>query len=704
MRTFETILREFSKKYGEKGAQVEKLIRSKVKIDSKGTIRSADTSKIVEDALRECGFEDFLQDRVTEVVGMAFSMSAGMDLKVDKDLTKISDNARAAGLLEVVGSPWDKGELTLSKKLHNATKTIQGEIKNTVDRQLRMNLATGRIARELYDGYGAGRVVQEQNLPEYINRVNALIRSPMNSATPEDYRELQKAIRTLKRNADKLVDDTYSYNHYRTAVAGFVKAVETGNEKAMDRAIYNAVQEKSRYVAERIARTEMARARYDMFIAQTYNDDTVVAYKWVMSTRHPHTDICDLYAEADLFGLGKGIFLKKYQPAMPAHPHCLCHYSEIYDTEMKKKAKDNVEKGYNQWLKKLTHSQRVDFFGVNRTKYFESTGKAPAYGLVDIYKIKDEMTTRQEEIADILKKAAANYVSLTVPKAVTSKVDRDYTCDFAKKLPNNDYDNICDIVDRCPDEKIRAMFNHYHARIKVGGVLDKASKGGSYYSPWENRVYYDEYATRVRQGKASSGTICEPPFEVLYHEMGHNVDFLLGYERSTAWRQAYSHINGLGKTIIDEVQEMVDKRFKEDKEFFKKHYADFCAKRVDDETKAWFYTRGIYGRFENKYRKAYTYEGINNEFRKLSLPERADISDMMGGATRNKVNFGFGHYGDYWDGDTREGDLATEAFAELFAAEINSPDSLKTIKKYLPKTYKKWREIVDKAVEPWTKK
>ena len=76
----------------------------------------------------------------------------------------------------------------------------------------------------------------------------------------------------------------------------------------VDKAIYVATQEKARYFAERIARTEKARAYIDGVMYHYANDPDCVAFKWKLSSRHPCDDICDLYARADLWGMGEGIF------------------------------------------------------------------------------------------------------------------------------------------------------------------------------------------------------------------------------------------------------------------------------------------------------------------------------------------------------------------------------------------------------------
>lgn len=76
----------------------------------------------------------------------------------------------------------------------------------------------------------------------------------------------------------------------------------------VDTAIDVATQEKARYFAERIARTEKARAYIDGVMYPYAHDPDCVVFKWKLSSRHPCDDICNLYARADLWGMGEGIF------------------------------------------------------------------------------------------------------------------------------------------------------------------------------------------------------------------------------------------------------------------------------------------------------------------------------------------------------------------------------------------------------------
>lgn len=53
-------------------------------------------------------------------------------------------------------------------------------------------------------------------------------------------------------------------------------------------------------------------------------DDAIDVVQLVLSGSHPKTDICDLHARADLFGLGPGCYPKAKAPRPTFHPLCRC--------------------------------------------------------------------------------------------------------------------------------------------------------------------------------------------------------------------------------------------------------------------------------------------------------------------------------------------------------------------------------------------
>ena len=342
-------LRAFSQAYGQKGKAIVERIQQLM--DGGMTVTQA-----VQQAFQEYDVADWLDANVSQAI-----VSTAQDALGDELAGALS----SAELLKALSTPWDGSGMTLSQKLHGAESDMRQAIVETVKRQIRRNNTVQKTAQALYDGYGYGHVTGTQELPRYLDELTRWTRRSQENLTPEELKVIQKTIRKVKAQADGLVDDRVTYNHFKTALNELMDKVESGPEKAAQKALKTAVEEKSRYVAERLARTEAARARYDAFIARHGEDESVAAYQWKLGSRHPAEDICDMYANADLYGLGKGVFPKDAAPVNPAHPHCLCHYAPVYRSELEgKKQSDNVEENGRAWLEKQPLHIRQAILGV----------------------------------------------------------------------------------------------------------------------------------------------------------------------------------------------------------------------------------------------------------------------------------------------------------------------------------------------------
>lgn len=174
-------------------------------------------------------------------------------------------------------------------------------------------------------------------------------------------------------NINSLAKNCAPNKALQAAYNELLEAVQKGNEKAIEKAVEVAVNEKSRYVAERITRTEMARARADGFIAKMKTDADIVAVKFKLSSRHPVFDICDMYAKADMYGLGAGIYPKDKLPPLPVHPHCLCWYVEVIEGEVDmQQQRDQVREAGDKWLNSLPESRRAQVLGRKGLRAWEA--------------------------------------------------------------------------------------------------------------------------------------------------------------------------------------------------------------------------------------------------------------------------------------------------------------------------------------------
>ena len=273
---------------------------------------------------------------------------------------------------EQLASKWDESGMTLSEKLHGVGVKMRDAIVSTLQEQMRRNKTWTEAARALYDGYGddgqnvyndGKDIISRQELPKYLQKVRV--------ATGNDLQALAEQRQAID-NINRLAKNGSPNKALQAAYNKLLEAVQKGNEKAIVKAVEVAVNEKSRYVAERITRTEMARAWADGFIAKMKTDADIVAVKFKLSSRHPVFDICDMYAKADMYGLGAGIYPKDKLPPLPVHPHCLCRYVEVIEGEVDmQQQRDQVREAGDKWLNSLPESRRAQVLGRKGLKEWE---------------------------------------------------------------------------------------------------------------------------------------------------------------------------------------------------------------------------------------------------------------------------------------------------------------------------------------------
>ena len=248
------------------------------------------------------------------------------------------------------------------------------------------------------------------------------------------------------------------------------------------------------------------------------------------------------------------------------------------------------------------------------------------------------------------------------------------------------YSEIRQRVADCPDDAAVRFWDAYEDSVKVG---DPNYKGRAYAQA--GRVYIDK-------GVAEKGTSYQNPFQVVFHECGHAIDFFarkLGVGSGYFYSSSYE--NGkFPKTIRDEVSAWVSRIDKQCKAEFKAHKTDYVWLHdngyIDDWLFRVMYRDGVWKGGDVTYSKAHAYGVVEREIRSIPALSRVDLSDIVEGATKGRVQAGFGHGKSYWSGSDEN--LATEAFAEMMDSTFGNPDSLEVIKKYLPQSYQVFQDML----------
>ncbi|MCR5440269.1 MAG: hypothetical protein K6F01_12670 [Selenomonas sp.] len=309
---------------------------------------TVDIDKLVDSLWIKLGLGKAFEEHVKQAIKKSYDIGWG-----EKTIT----------LLPNLQNAWDSSGMNLSAKLHGADAEMREAIVSVITQQLKLNTHCLTAARALYDGYNADKVTRRQTIPKYLAKVVEFSRRA--DLTRLERETLQAKVRKTRRQVERLAQGGAPNKALKSTYMELLDACEHGTEKALNRAVHNACEEKSRYIAERIARTESARAWADGFVERYGNDEDVVAYRWKLSSRHPRFDICNLYAEANLWGLGKGIYPKDKTPNLPVHPHCLCHLAPVFSSELEgKTAANQIEAGGRQYIEGLNRESKKKLLGV----------------------------------------------------------------------------------------------------------------------------------------------------------------------------------------------------------------------------------------------------------------------------------------------------------------------------------------------------
>ena len=220
-------------------------------------------------------------------------------------------------------------------------------------------------------------------------------------------------------------------------------------------------------------------------------------------------------------------------------------------------------------------------------------------------------------------------------------------------------------------EQVRNVWNRCASRLYN---LGKHPKGHTGYTSRLDGVYLDIE-------RASRGSDILAPYESVFHEYGHQIDYILNRmygngDKHTAFSEVYKD-GALGKKVKEEVQKALSD-FEQELISSGKYTSDTLPSRQETEK---LFCKKIIDEF-------------TGESGALNKRPIANISDMFeAGMEFTESPFEAGHKTidpDYWKGRNN----GKEAFAEMFSATVNHPESLKQIKRFFPESYQIFLEML----------
>ncbi|GHV39842.1 hypothetical protein FACS189490_04050 [Clostridia bacterium] len=265
-------------------------------------------------------------------------------------------------------------------------------------------------------------------------------------------------------------------------------------------------------------------------------------------------------------------------------------------------------------------------------------------------------------------------------------------------LGQNHADAMRDILDNAPDS-VKAVWNKYADRMNIVNAHSKAAfcqqvKGVSFDIDMVSK------AKKIHNPTTGILEDVEKPYETAFHEFGHNISALMAQDK-TGWtisdianeyesklftyRTKALDVNGAFLRDANGNFVMTDKGFT--LSGLLKEEGGAYVNNVWDGLKADAKAKGLKA---TSVRKFDAWSKIKNEVLSEPILSTSDVSDMWGGLSKNSIGLHYGHETSYWNYT----EVGVEAFAEMFSATAMKPEGVVQIKRYFPKSYKLFEEIM----------
>ena len=187
----------------------------------------------------------------------------------------------------------------LSKALYNNAENTAKVTYQVLQDHIKTQSTINEIREALYDGYGYDELLPiKKSLPKYLSQ-------PLSEEK-------------IKRLKTKSLQNAY------------INILNSKNDRQLEKAMKVGLEERARYYAERIAKTEEAKA-FTLHNAERQLEKGVEYVRWTMSSLHRTTCVCEYYANQDV-GYGRGVYkmLDAPAPVYSTHPNCMCSLRPVY--------------------------------------------------------------------------------------------------------------------------------------------------------------------------------------------------------------------------------------------------------------------------------------------------------------------------------------------------------------------------------------
>lgn len=270
---------------------------------------------------------------------------------------------------------------------------------------------------------------------------------------------------------------------------------------------------------------------------------------------------------------------------------------------------------------------------------------------------------------------------------------------------------------KCDDKGVKALFEKYGKSLRV---KDEAGHI-AWYNPLTRRV-------EMEVAKASKGTKWHKPYQVVFHEFGHMIDYEAGGGLPVSlrsgivkaidddWRKmqvkalADLHIESgrgnprwlfsdlvyfakdTGNDSVLKLARRARSAYKVEGKPFDEIIRSGAFKRAVEDMCDWMLADGK--GYDGSLATRRILDGLEEAGAKLDFAKYGDALDIIQGATGITRPLGFGHGAGYFDGEDGEENRATEFFAEVCSAKAVNKESLEVINRMFPSAVREFEKLI----------
>jgi len=267
--------------------------------------------------------------------------------------------------------------------------------------------------------------------------------------------------------------------------------------------------------AKRLFRTEINRAHGEAYKASAQQHPDAIGTRFLLSPQHRETDICDMHAKVNRYGLGAGVYPFGKSP-WPAHPNTLSFEVIVFKDEVSDADKSGKEDRL-QWLGKQTPGTQEGVLASRKKRAALQAGVLKEGQISTPWAVLKKRYQRQGIDVDNLniKVGPAAAVGKPVSAAVSAQSYKAVTKDVLAAIDRVHGDGVLPSipVKRSSSKKFEAAYRHIPSQRRPVEVLVTSHTSAKEFSLAHELGHFIDNQAFKAEGKYLWASADHPDFE-----------------------------------------------------------------------------------------------------------------------------------------------------------------------------------------------